>query len=159
MSTICYMSVICLFQIPPQEVVVVFGYIEGPFFGKQNWMCARIPCTMYRRVISGKQKGGRGLGYMLFNAHLCNQPCSCKSGGGTWGTALYTVRGVGSESRDVDAWTQTFLYTEDRGLPSTDDPGASPVRLSHTGTDPQVLSCHVRPDVSLTSADVRPQVT
>ena len=22
--------------------------------------------------------GGRGLGYMLFNAHLCNQPCSCK---------------------------------------------------------------------------------
>jgi hypothetical protein len=25
--------------------------------------------------------GGRGLGYMLFNAHLCNQPCSCKSGG------------------------------------------------------------------------------
>jgi hypothetical protein len=22
--------------------------------------------------------GGRGLGYMLFNAYLCNQPCSCK---------------------------------------------------------------------------------
>ena len=22
--------------------------------------------------------GGRGLGYMLFNTHLCNQPCSCK---------------------------------------------------------------------------------
>ena len=26
------------------------------------------------------------------------------SGGGTWGTDLYTVRGVGSGSRDVDAW-------------------------------------------------------
>jgi hypothetical protein len=45
--------------------------------------------------------GGRELGYMLFNAHLCNQP--------------YTVRGVGSESRDVDAWTQTSLYVKDRG--------------------------------------------
>ena len=22
--------------------------------------------------------GGRGLGYMLFNAHLCNQPCHCQ---------------------------------------------------------------------------------
>jgi hypothetical protein len=31
MSIICYMSVICLVQSPPQEAVVVFGYIEGPF--------------------------------------------------------------------------------------------------------------------------------
>jgi hypothetical protein len=45
------------------------------------------------------------------------------SGGGTGVTVLYTVRGVGSRSRDVDTWTQTSLYTEDRGLPSTDDPG------------------------------------
>ncbi len=45
------------------------------------------------------------------------------SGGGAGGTALYTVRGVGSGSLDVDAWTQTSLYAEDRGLPSTDDPG------------------------------------
>jgi hypothetical protein len=30
-SIICYMSVICLVQIPPQEAVVVVGYIEGPF--------------------------------------------------------------------------------------------------------------------------------
>jgi hypothetical protein len=29
----------------------------------------------------------------------------------------------GSESRDVDSWTQTSVYAEDRGLPSTDDPG------------------------------------
>jgi hypothetical protein len=71
---------------------------------------------------------------MLFNAHLCNQPYSYKV---VVDTALYTVRGVGSESRDVDAWTQTSLYAEDRGPPSTDDPGASPVRLCHTGPDPQ----------------------
>jgi hypothetical protein len=58
--------------------------------------------------------GGRGLGYMLFIAHLCNHILR-QSGGGTWGTALYTVRGVGSGSRDVDVWTQTSLYTEDRG--------------------------------------------
>jgi hypothetical protein len=59
--------------------------------------------------------GGRGLGNMLFNASVKWR--------GTWGTAPYTVRGVGSGSRDVDAWTQTSLYAEDRGLPSTDDPG------------------------------------
>ena len=70
--------------------------------------------------------GGRGLGYMLFNEHLCNQPYYCKVvvGPGAQICTLYTVRGVGSESRDVDAWTQTSLYTEYRGLPSTDDPGA-----------------------------------
>jgi hypothetical protein len=27
-----------------------------------------------------------------------------QNGGGTWGTALYTVRGVGSGSRNVDVW-------------------------------------------------------
>jgi hypothetical protein len=60
-----------------------------------------------------------------------------QSGGGTWGTALHTDSGVGSGSRDVDAWTQTSLYAEDRGPPSTDDPGAFPVRLSRIGPDPQ----------------------
>jgi hypothetical protein len=39
-----------------------------------------------------------------------------QSGGGTWGTALYVVRGVGSESRDVDAWHTNGLFAEDRGL-------------------------------------------
>ena len=38
---------------------------------------------------------------MLFNAHLCNH-ILLQSGGGTWDTDLYTVRGVGSGSRDVD---------------------------------------------------------
>jgi hypothetical protein len=85
--------------------------------------------------------GGRGLGYMLFNAHLCNQPCSCKVVVGP-GAQLCTlleewVETLGSGSRDVDAWTQTSLYTEDRGHPSTDDPGASPVRLCRIGPDPQ----------------------
>ncbi len=39
---------------------------------------------------------------MFFNEHLCNH-ILLQSGGGIWGTALYTVRGVGSGSRDVDA--------------------------------------------------------
>jgi hypothetical protein len=59
------------------------------------------------------------------------------SGGGTWVTVLHTVRGVGSGSRDVDAWTQTSLYAEDRGPPSIDDPGAFPVLLCRIGPDPQ----------------------
>jgi hypothetical protein len=61
---------------------------------------------------------------MLFNVHLCNQPCHCQSGGGAEGTALSIVRGVGSGSQVVDTWTQTSLYAEARGLPSTDGPGA-----------------------------------
>ncbi len=73
---------------------------------------------------------------MLFIPHLCNHILR-KKWWGTWGTALQPVRGVGSGSRDVDAWTQTFLYAEDRGPPSTDDPGASPVRLCRIGPDPQ----------------------
>jgi hypothetical protein len=44
---------------------------------------------------------------------------------------------VVSESRDVDSWTQTSLYVEDRGPPSTDDHGVSPVRICRAGTDPQ----------------------
>jgi hypothetical protein len=39
---------------------------------------------------------------MLFIEHLCNH-ILLQSGGGTLDTALYTVRGVGSESRDVDS--------------------------------------------------------
>ena len=52
---------------------------------------------------------------MLFIAHLCNHML-LQSGGGTRDTALYTVRGVGSGSRDVDAWRANGLYAEDRGL-------------------------------------------
>ena len=55
------------------------------------------------------------------------------------GTDLYTVRGGGSGSRDVDVWEQTSLYAEDQGLCL--DPMVlehSPVRLSRTGPDPQV---------------------
>ncbi len=60
---------------------------------------------------------------MLFIAHLCNHILR-KKWWRTWGTALQPVRGVGSGSRDVDDWTQTTLFAEDRGPPSTDDPEA-----------------------------------
>ena len=43
---------------------------------------------------------------MLFMAYLCDH-ILLESGGGTWGTTLYTVKGVGSGSRDVDAWPLT----------------------------------------------------
>ena len=60
---------------------------------------------------------------MLFNAHLCNH-ILLQSGGGTWGTTLYTVRGVGSGSRDVDVWRANGSVRRGSGAPSTDDPGA-----------------------------------
>ena len=40
--------------------------------------------------------------YVIY-VHLCNH-IPMQSVGGTWDTALYTVRGVGFGSRDVDAW-------------------------------------------------------
>ncbi len=52
---------------------------------------------------------------MVFNVHLCNH-ILLQRGGGTWGTALFTVRGVGCGSRDVDAWSVSGLYSEDRGF-------------------------------------------
>ena len=51
--------------------------------------------------------------------HLCNH-ILLQSGGGTWGTALYTVRGVGSGSRDVDAWRANGSVRRGSGTPSTD---------------------------------------
>jgi hypothetical protein len=44
MSIICYMPVICLVQGPPQEAVVVFVYIEGPFLD------SRTECTRERHA-------------------------------------------------------------------------------------------------------------
>jgi len=54
---------------------------------------------------------------------------------------MYTVRGVGSGSRDVDAWSTNGLYTEDRGLqvPITlkHDPVTSSGK-SASGPDPRI---------------------
>ena len=60
---------------------------------------------------------------MLFNAYSCNR-ILLQSGGGTWGTILSTVIGVGSGSRDVDLWHDTVSVRRGSGAPSTDDPGA-----------------------------------
>jgi hypothetical protein len=81
--------VICLVQSPPLEAVVVFGYIGGPFLVSRTG-CARerhAPCiegpflvsrTGHVRERQTTNWGGRGLGYMLFNVHFCDQPYYCK---------------------------------------------------------------------------------
>jgi hypothetical protein len=56
---------------------------------------------------------------MLFNVYLCNH-ILLQSGGGTWGTPLYTVRGVGSGNRDVDAYLTNGSVPRASGAPSTD---------------------------------------
>ncbi len=63
------------------------------------------------------------LGYILFNVHLYNH-ILLQSGGWTWGTALYTVRGVGSGSRDVDVWRVNVSVRRGSGAPSADGPGS-----------------------------------
>ncbi len=54
---------------------------------------------------------------------MCNHML-LQSGGGTWGTVLYTVRGVGSGSRDFDAWRGNGSVRRVSGAPSTDGPGS-----------------------------------
>jgi hypothetical protein len=61
---------------------------------------------------------------MVFNVHLCNH-ILLQSGGGTWGTAVYTDRGVGSGSRDVDSCRANVSVRRGSGDTSTDDPGTS----------------------------------
>ncbi len=80
---------------------------------------------------------------MLFNEHLCNH-ILLQSGGGTWGTALYTVRVVGSGSWDVDAWRANDSVLRGSGSPSTDVPGA----WQHCGDSMlrHIVPCLVRPD-------------
>ena len=61
--------------------------------------------------------------YVIY-AHLCNH--MLLRSGGTWGTALYTVRGVGFGSRDVDTWRANGPHAEGRGL-------QVPIGLEHGG--------------------------
>jgi hypothetical protein len=82
----------------------------------------------YMSVICLVLGGVVGLGYILSNAHLCNH-ISLQSGGGTWDTALYTVRGVGSGA-------QTCLYSEDRGL-------QVPMTLEHGPVTSSGLKAHL----------------
>jgi hypothetical protein len=56
--------------------------------------------------------------------HICVITILLESGGGTWVTVLHTVRGVGSGSRDVDAWRSNVSVLRGSGDPSTDGPGA-----------------------------------
>ena len=77
---------------------------------------------------------------MLF-MRICVITILLQSGGGTWGTALYTVRGVGSGSRDVDAWRANGLYAEDGGLQVPMTLELVPVTSSGTaapGPDPRI---------------------
>ena len=56
---------------------------------------------------------------------ICVITCCCEVAG-TWGTALYTVRGVGFGSRDIDAWRADGPHAEGRGL-------QVPIGLEHGG--------------------------
>ncbi len=55
---------------------------------------------------------------------ICVITCYLKVGVGTWGTALCTVRGVGSGSRDVDVCHSNGSARQGSGAPGTDGPGA-----------------------------------
>jgi len=70
---------------------------------------------------------------------LCNH-ILLQSGGGTWGTVMYTVRGVGSGSRDVDACRANGLYAEDRGLqvPMTLEHPVTSSGKTAPGSDPRI---------------------
>ena len=121
---VCYMLlyVICLLY-----VIYLLCLVLGPScYMYMSVICCYMLyfCDMlYVCYMSSARGGSRGIGYMLFNAYLCNH-ILLQSGGGTWDTGLYTVRGVGSGSRDVDDWHTNGSVLRGSGYPSTDDPGA-----------------------------------
>ena len=72
--------------------------------------------------------GGRGLGYMLFNAHLCNQPCYCQVvvEPGTQLCTLLEVWVLGVGMSTLDAQTDVRRVS---GTPGADGSGAWPRHL------------------------------
>ena len=72
--------------------------------------------------------GGRGLGYMLFNAHLCDQPCYCQvvvEPGAQFCTQLEVwVLGVGMSTVGAQAAVHRVS-----GAPGTDGSGTWPRHL------------------------------
>jgi hypothetical protein len=61
---------------------------------------------------------------MLFNAHLCMHTIQLRTGSGTWGTALSTVRGVGGLGIRMLTLDTKTAVRRGSGAPSTDGPGA-----------------------------------
>jgi hypothetical protein len=112
MSVICYMSVICL--------------VLGPScYMYMSVICCYVlyVCYMLYVYYMSSARGGSRVRLYIIYAHLCNH-ILLQSGGGTWDTSLYTVRGVGSGSQDVDAWRANGSVRRVSGAPSTDDPGS-----------------------------------
>jgi hypothetical protein len=85
--------------------VTVFGYIEGSFLVNRTGDVCENHVYLIR---------------------ICVITILLQSGGGTWGTVLYTVKGVGSGSHGMSTiGVKTSLYTEDQGtqVPITLDHG------------------------------------
>ena len=59
---------------------------------------------------------------MLFNAYLCSH-ILLQSGGGTWDTALYTVKRCGFWESGCRRLARKRFVHRGSGTPSTDDPG------------------------------------
>ena len=92
MSVECYVSVMCL-------VLAASSYLYI------SVLCCYMLYVSYMLYVCYMSSLGGVVRVRLYiiYTYLCNH-IHLSSGGGTWGTTLYPVRGVGSGSRDVDAW-------------------------------------------------------
>ena len=64
---------------------------------------------------------------MLFNVNLCMHIIQLRTGGGTWGTVLHTVRGVGGLGIRMLTFDTKTVVHRGSGAPSTD-----PTYIPHT---------------------------
>jgi hypothetical protein len=99
-----------LLLVPPRTprssgyVVYAHAFYVVMCYMSMTCICLLYVVICYMSVCFVSSLGGvvRVRLYIIY-AHLCNH-IRLSSGGGTWDTALYPVRGVGSGSRDVDVW-------------------------------------------------------
>ena len=117
MSVICYVSVMCLVLAPScyMYMSVICWYML--------YVCDML-YACYILVLGGVVR----VRLYIIYAHLCNH-ILLQSGWWDLGHSSVHCGGVGSGSRDVDAWRANGSVRRGSGAPSTDGPGAWPRHL------------------------------
>jgi hypothetical protein len=114
-----YMSVICCYILYVCEMLCVcyVSSSSGLLYLYMSVLCCYMLYVSYMLYVCYTSSLGGVVRIRLYiiYAHLCNHHTSYKVVVGLGAQLCTQLRGVGSGSRDVDAWHANGLYAEDRG--------------------------------------------